>query len=473
MKKVLFIPILLLVLFSCSPDEETQAPTNTVQTTTPEPEPVVVQYTLTVSAAEGGTVSSEGGTYDEGTEVTISATPNEGYEFISWEGDFSINSVLLSTETISVTLNSDIILTPVFASSDYSSSAPYNLNIVYFTPKDFTIRNDSHRRISEILLQGQAFMKEQMESYGFGEKTFGLLTNNEQNRVKIIYLTGKFNASNYPYSDPYYGGDKIKEEIDSYFMANPQDVRSQHTLVIIPVDDPFNSNAPYYGTGRWSFATDNNDMDVKYLGGNPSDPLTNKATTFIGGLMHELGHALNLPHNKEKVSESLLSNKGTALMGAGNYTYGTNPTFLTKASCAILNNNEVFNETNRIYYQNEFYYQNEIHNVNINNLNGGFTNGKISLTGSIESDIAVNSVNISHDPIENNGEIDWGYDAVTWNTTVADDNTFSISMPINELYKTENTSYNLQLFLTHVDGGISMKIYQYAFEDGVPSFFFE
>ena len=31
MKKVLFIPILLLVFFSCSPDEETEAPTNTVQ----------------------------------------------------------------------------------------------------------------------------------------------------------------------------------------------------------------------------------------------------------------------------------------------------------------------------------------------------------------------------------------------------------------------------------------------------------
>ena len=31
MKKVLFIPILLLVLISCSQDEETEAPTNTVQ----------------------------------------------------------------------------------------------------------------------------------------------------------------------------------------------------------------------------------------------------------------------------------------------------------------------------------------------------------------------------------------------------------------------------------------------------------
>ena len=33
----------------CSKDEETQVPTNTVQTTTPEPEAVVNQYTLTVT----------------------------------------------------------------------------------------------------------------------------------------------------------------------------------------------------------------------------------------------------------------------------------------------------------------------------------------------------------------------------------------------------------------------------------------
>ena len=84
MKKVLFIPILLLVLYSCSPDEETQAPTNTVQTITPEPEaetpePVVVQYTLTVTISEGGSVT-DGGTFDDGTELTITATPDEGIE---------------------------------------------------------------------------------------------------------------------------------------------------------------------------------------------------------------------------------------------------------------------------------------------------------------------------------------------------------------------------------------------------------
>ena len=107
MKKVLFIPILLLVLISCSPDEETEAPTNTVQTTTPEPLAVVTQYTLTVTASEGGSVSA-GGTFDDGTEVTITATPDEGYEFVGWEGSTA------TEENLTITLNSNQIVQPIF-----------------------------------------------------------------------------------------------------------------------------------------------------------------------------------------------------------------------------------------------------------------------------------------------------------------------------------------------------------------------
>ena len=96
MNKIFFATLLLLVLFSCSPDEETEAPTNTVQTTTPEPEPVVVQYTLTITASEGGSVT-DGGTFDDGTEVTITATPNEGYQFIGWEESASVSETLIIT----------------------------------------------------------------------------------------------------------------------------------------------------------------------------------------------------------------------------------------------------------------------------------------------------------------------------------------------------------------------------------------
>ena len=112
MKNLFSIPILLLVLFSCSPEEETQAPTSTVQTTTPEPEPetpapVLVQYTLEVTAGEGGSVTA-GGTFDDGTSVSVTATANEGYEFIGWEGSDE------TTNNISITLNTDTSLNALF-----------------------------------------------------------------------------------------------------------------------------------------------------------------------------------------------------------------------------------------------------------------------------------------------------------------------------------------------------------------------
>mgnify|MGYP000076401522 CR=1 FL=1 len=140
MKKVLFIPILLLVLFSCSPEEETETPTSTVQSTTPEPEPetpapVVVQYTLTVTAGEGGTVSSEGGEFEEGTEVELTATPNEGYRFDGWEGIESNES------TITLSVTSDTELSPIF-NLMIQSPASYGVDeywgqIVDFEPEIF------------------------------------------------------------------------------------------------------------------------------------------------------------------------------------------------------------------------------------------------------------------------------------------------------------------------------------------------
>ena len=70
-----------VLIYSCSTEEEESA-TPVVQLTEQE----LVEYTLTVSASEGGTVSTEGGTYDEGTEITITATASEGYRFTGWKG---------------------------------------------------------------------------------------------------------------------------------------------------------------------------------------------------------------------------------------------------------------------------------------------------------------------------------------------------------------------------------------------------
>ena len=134
-----------IVLFFCSKDEETQAPTNTVQTTTPEPVAVVTQYTLTVSASEGGSVSA-GGTFDDGTSVSVAATPAEGYEFVGWEGRDE------TTPELTITLNSNVSLTATFESSlakdiigkwDFSSDTGKNnctvISIIFSTDLSFKL----------------------------------------------------------------------------------------------------------------------------------------------------------------------------------------------------------------------------------------------------------------------------------------------------------------------------------------------
>ena len=112
MKKLLYPLSLVLtafiILYSCSAEEDTTPPpTSIVQTPEPEP-PAPTKYKLTVTAGEGGTVSTEGGNYDEGTEVTITATPDEGYEFIGWEGSDSTEN------SLTITLNSNESLNAVF-----------------------------------------------------------------------------------------------------------------------------------------------------------------------------------------------------------------------------------------------------------------------------------------------------------------------------------------------------------------------
>lgn len=333
---------------------------------------------------------------------------------------------------------------------NYTSDATYNLNVVYFIPAGSENRAESHRRLSEILLQGQGFFKQEMVRNGFGDKTFNLLLDNDKNRVKIDYVNGKFGASNYPYEG---GGSKMIEEIEVYYAANPGVRTSEHVLVLSPVADPRNNDAPYYGLGKYCFATDYDDMDIQYLGGNSE--LSNLATIYIGGLLHELGHGLNLPHNKERVSQENNVSFGTALMGAGNYTYGSEPTFLTAASCAILNNNQVFNQNSGDFYSGA--------SATIDGIMASYENGNILISGDVATDIPVESISIYNDPADDNAD----YDAVTW-LSMVENNAFEVSMPINELHKKGNTEYVLRFLLNHTNGDITRISYFYEFKNGTP-----
>ncbi|MCE5251102.1 hypothetical protein LLG96_12870, partial [bacterium] len=72
-----------------------------------------IQYTLTlaVNTAEWGTTNPSGGdhAYDEGTVVTVTAIPAEGYRFVSWTG--SVMNATNATTTVTVTGNMTVTAT--------------------------------------------------------------------------------------------------------------------------------------------------------------------------------------------------------------------------------------------------------------------------------------------------------------------------------------------------------------------------
>ncbi len=67
-------------------------------------------YTLTtsVSPTGGGSISPSSGTYDVGTDVTLTATPASGYHFDHWSGDVSGND---TSVTITMDANKRVIAT--------------------------------------------------------------------------------------------------------------------------------------------------------------------------------------------------------------------------------------------------------------------------------------------------------------------------------------------------------------------------
>ena len=96
----------LFLIAGCSTDnQELNTPTQIEQSFSVE----IPQYSLNVTSSEGGTVSTNGGTYDEGTTITVTATPDEGYEFTGWEGFDSEEA------SLTITLIEDQILNALFS----------------------------------------------------------------------------------------------------------------------------------------------------------------------------------------------------------------------------------------------------------------------------------------------------------------------------------------------------------------------
>jgi len=104
--RIFLLFITLSLIISCGKDDSSSDVTP------------ISKYTLSVTSTDGGTVSSPGGSYNEGSSVTITATPNSEYIFENWSNGSTENP-------LTITVNQNLSLTANFVKRKY----PLTINI--------------------------------------------------------------------------------------------------------------------------------------------------------------------------------------------------------------------------------------------------------------------------------------------------------------------------------------------------------
>ena len=352
------------------------------------------------------------------------------------------------------------------------------LRVIYFHAKDRKPLKNHVERWNGILSDIQNFFRTEMSRLGYEQVTISL--EKENGILKLHEIQGIQNEGNYTYKS----GGKIRGEVFKALRAkgiNPE----EETLLIVCGLSKTNGKkvtiySPYYGMGAnhnkgICFTADMEWLSIDGLRPDPNkivlqvkehrnyEPFTLNRfnTVYIGGTIHELGHGLSLPHNLATKTESI---QGTALMGAGNYTYRKEwnskqkGSFLTHSSAIRLLVHPLFRGTSS--------RAKNFPSLKYKALSLSFKNGKIQINGKIETDIPAIAM-IAYNDRENKGQrgymVNNNYDATSWTSVLSPTNEFRLV--VGDL---RNGNHQIRLLSVHMNGATQTKRIHYSMKDGMP-----
>ncbi|SNZ00456.1 discoidin domain-containing protein [Flagellimonas pacifica] len=323
-----------------------------------------------------------------------------------------------------------------------NKSDQYAVNIIFYKPSDFNATDDVINKISDMALYIQKWYEVQMELNGYGEKTFGLITN-QHGKVRVHVIESS-NPSSYYHDkeeqDPYSTLQELNAAVNNYFGSNAGFKASAHSLILSNEETLIR----FVGSGKNAYARSSNfslEPTGKYFG-----DFELMKSAGLGGIMHELAHGLNVPHNCHKNSEL----PKISLMSFGNHTYENGQedmVFMTKTTAAILNVNEAFNKINN----GIVYYSQDSMEMQMLEIEKNDANNSIDVQGIISSDTTPTHLYISNDGAPS-GQANNNYDDVTFVTGFTDlgDNrySFSVKMPYQELFNNYKDEFKNDMLLS-------------------------
>ena len=211
------------------------------------------------------------------------------------------------------------------------------MQVVYWTPADREPQPDYRARLTRVMLHVQKFYLDQMTAYGFPGRSIQLdLADDGLLRLPVARGTLKSaECSEQDGSD----GQAIRRDCLAALQQSGIDGNKETMVIFCNLAEwdaeqrRMSHHSPYYASGSsvggTAWQLDSPLLDAASL--PVKDQLLHDAqyghislgkynSIFVGGVCHELGHALGLPHCRECAAAA--ASRGSALMGSGNRTYG-------------------------------------------------------------------------------------------------------------------------------------------------------